>query len=175
MAGLDKEKLHGLLIVFGDPQDATFTGMPATRDDARTAWAHAFGTYIQDLIEVTPPLTPPGGTVVLTGVEQAFHDALSLAPSLIVAVPAADLAAAWRAGVSAIVTGPGASDGTTMYTFTGWPSAELDTREQQLIVDLTKLFVAPALEPSQRLGDIAGALHDATAGLTSSAPPVAYD
>lgn len=142
--------LIGALELFCDPgfPNAQF---PSDEDDARTKWGAAFFAYVADIKASSgpPPLTDK--------VAKAFHDTLSLTPT-IGAIPAAhDLAAAWKAAMA------------SMFAFD-----DLDAREGTLRGDLGNLFSAPTLDAKQRIKQIAEKFDKASSPITSGNHAITY-
>jgi hypothetical protein len=168
---LQQTRLLGNLQAFCDPDAATFGGFPATREQARHAWAHAFADYasvIEEAIARPPPPPDSHPSLDLSGVEQAFFADLGLDATLSAAEAAADFAGAWQQAILAITATPaGATDSSSaIYTFGAFSNAT--TLHDALRDRLAALFQVPASSAAARLSDIATAFHDATGGLSAA-------
>lgn len=156
------------LRAFADP-DATGFAYPRNADAARTKWGEAFFVYVKLFAPVTPPPGSPPPPMppapVTSGVAAAFHDALALSPSLLPMPSGTDLAAAWAAAMTSMVT-------LTAPVPPSWP--DLSTRESTLRTTLDVLLAVPALAASERLGKIRDAFATATSAITSGPSGYAY-
>ena len=163
---LKASDLRDALRAFCDSTYGSFSGFPTTIAAARQAWGDAFGSYMANAVE---KLVPPGvGTsMTLTGVSGAFRANLSLAPGIVAAAAAADLAGAWAAGVGAVTAGPGYTDATgSIYTFGSFTNTS--TQQDALKTALVPLFTIPGFSATDDLGKIADAMHAATTGLQAA-------
>lgn len=143
---LDVGKLYAALELVCDPT-APLSVFPSDEDDAKAKWGAAFYVYVKD---ITPPLPS-------TGVAAAFAGKLSFTPGLGPMPALHDLAAAWTAAM------------TSMMTFDGLPALETALRGA-----LTTQLSSPTLVASTRIKAIADAFDSVTKGITSGGGTVVY-
>ncbi|WP_437322181.1 hypothetical protein [Sorangium sp. So ce394] len=152
---------------FGDPGAPVFAGWPTGKADARRKWAHAFQVYLSDMVDTVPTLIPTGGTLAFTGVEDAFFASITL-DNPFVPDAAADLADAWRAGITALRPGSSATHGGDTFMFEAMAPTDVAARHAALNADLVAAFTSPQVSRRADLTEIADALHRATVGLKST-------
>lgn len=143
---LDVEKLVGALEAFCDPA-APHAAFPFDAEAAKVKWAAAFYVYVQDLAPTLPT----------TGVMAAFAGALAFVPSIGSSPGATELAAAWRAAMS------------TMMTFD-----DLLAREATLRAALDLQLTSPTIVAATRVHAIASAFDRVTRGITSGGGSIVY-
>jgi hypothetical protein len=168
---LSSDTLKNKLLLFCDASDANFEGFPTTRKQARDKWATAFDNYLSTIDEKLawpPPLAGTHPTLVLAKVKSSFFDTLALAPLAVAQPTAVDFADAWQAAIGAIKPGAGGVDSTGMKYSLFTAFTNLTTQYTDLVKALAKLFSVPSTNVKTRIGDIAGAFHTATSGLTAA-------
>ena len=173
---LDAAVLLTELQRFADPIAPVFAGWPSNRPDARRKWAHAYAVYADDLVDVSPVLTPRAVSLVFGAIEQAFFVELTL-ENPTVERAAEDFADAWRAAVGALAPGASPVDGSsTPFTFVAMEPVDVAARWTQLRAALIVAFRTHASTRREDLRQIADAFHAATTGLRSTPTPyvVAY-
>src|ERR1700742_511931 len=138
---LSSNDLRDRLRAFCDSSYGSFAGFPTTIAAARTSWGDAFGGYLANAVE---KLVPPGAgtSMTLSGGGAAFSGTLSLAPGIVAATAATDLANAWAAGVGAVTPGAGFTDTTaSIYTFVSF--SNVPAQQSTLASTLVPLFTTP--------------------------------
>ncbi len=145
-------------------------GYPRHREDARDRWAAAFLTYISDL-SCTDPLLSPQASATFALCEAAFRAPLTLLQKMSAAEAATEFAAAWFAGVSAVLL-----MGNAPVTYSSAPASSilhtpggLPPKQGQLATSLTALFSQPAMQRSVRISEIATAFHVASSAMAAQA------
>jgi hypothetical protein len=174
---------------FCDPGATTFDGYATTRDRARNRWADAFSAFLHEIEDrvvrsgADIDLVGSHGTVNLDGVgpgtsaRDAFFATLDLTTGILPLAAAEDFAGAWRAGMLAIIAGPGSSvsGDTVVQNFASW--VDVETRYAALRLALLPIFSTPRFGIPAQLERIARAFLAATDGiqaLSLSGEPLRY-